>query len=145
MSDQLLARVFRDFDEFFVDRDNVALEISFGDDAGEIAHFGANAKVFQFLGHGVLRGHIDSSRKYLGGLAVEIEDGRVGGLQPQLPASFAQPTDLTGVRFAAVQLGPKFAVFRRLALGFTDKNAVMATLNFSGRVSRGGEEIFVGG
>ena len=78
-------------------------------------------------------------------LAAAIEDRIVGGLDPDLAAALAEALVLRGLEFAAVQLGPEFAIGRALALGRIDEHAVMLALDFGQRVAHGAEKILVRG
>ena len=91
-----------------------------------------------------LRGDVGGVLDDLERLAVQIEDRVVGSLNPDFLAAFADAAVFAGLVFAAVQLGPEFAVFGARAVRFVGKHAVMLAFDFVERVAHRLEEILVG-
>ena len=81
---------------------------------------------------------------HLIGLAVQIEDGVVVGLNPNFLAALANPLEPVGDVLAPVQPGPEVFVFRALPVGVIDEHAVVFAFDLVERVAQRLEEIVVG-
>src|ERR1700761_7767176 len=76
--------------------------------------------------------------------SIQIEDGVVGSLDPDFLIPFAEAAVFAGLVFAAVELGPEFAVLGAGTVGVVGEHAVMLAFDFVELVAHGFEEILVG-
>ena len=77
-------------------------------------------------------------------LAVHVQDGIIGGLDPDFLAALADALVLPGIVFATTELLPELRVFHALAVGRVHKHAVVLALNFVKGVAEGIEEVLIG-
>ena len=90
-----------------------------------------------------LVGDVDGELDHFIRLAVQVQDGVVGGLYPHHLAMVAQALVAARVEFAAVELLPEFLVFGAAGiLGFAE-HAVVLALDIAQVVVHDGEEIVV--
>ena len=81
----------------------------------------------------------------LEGLAVEVEDRVVGGLDPDFLAALADALVFGGLEFAVVEVAPELPVLGAGAVGRLDEQAVMLALDLVQPIAERLEEVVVGG
>ncbi len=117
LPDQFVAAIFRDLDEFLVDREDIALRVRVGDDAGHIHDIGAQFQLERILRELVdERGDIDARSDKAGGLALRIGNGRITHLEPDLAGIAAGQAQGSGLRLTAREPIPEGTVGGGLTL-----------------------------
>ena len=77
----------------------------------------------------LLRGDVRRVVDDLERLAVEVQDGVVGGLDPHLLAPLADPLELARLELTSIELGPELFVFGSRLVARFDEHAVMPALD----------------
>ena len=88
--------------------------------------------------------HVRGVLDHFEGFAVRVEDGVVGGLNPDFLSALADALVFGGLVFATIELDPELLVLRALPEGFVHEHAVMTALDLVQGVTQGIEEIVVG-
>ncbi|MNV20918.1 hypothetical protein D3C71_1118400 [compost metagenome] len=107
-------------------------------------HFGYRRQLPFGVGLAMLLvGNVGGVLHHLQRLPALIEDGVVGGLQPDIAAVFANTAITSGVVGALPQLVPKRRVFRGFAFSRIDEHGVMLAQHFVQGISHGVQEILI--
>ena len=121
-------RVAHRAEEVFIGGDDGAVHLE-GDDGLRAADRCDLAGVFHAFD--LAGGDLDGEFHNLERLAVAVENGIVGRLNPDFLAALAKPLVLGGLVFAAIESRPEFPVGRTVALRRIDEHAVMLALDFT--------------
>ena len=124
-----------------VSRDDRAVQVEFNDRLGLIDRFDLTRKISVLE---LLLGDIGGELNDLKRLAVEVEDGVVGGLNPDLLAALTDALVLRRLVLAAVQCLPELAVFSALPERVLDEDAVVFALHLAEAVAQRVEKVIVG-
>jgi len=138
----LAKRITECFQEIFVGRNDRAVQIerdhrlrpADGCNHSSIFHAG------EFLS-GDVRRKLDNSID----LAIAVEHGIVGGLNPDLLAALADALESRGLVLAPVEVSPEFTIGGAVAHRRLDKHAVMLALDLAERITERLQKIFVCG
>ena len=93
----------------------------------------------------LFRGDVAGELDHPARLAAAVENGIVGSLNPDLPAALAEALVFPRLKFAAVEIGPEFAIFGAVPQLRRDEHRVMLALDFLEPITERVEEILVGG
>ncbi|MNL12804.1 hypothetical protein D3C87_1336820 [compost metagenome] len=128
------------FQKQLIGADDGAVEFKFDNRL----HFGYSRQLPFGVGLAMLLvGNVSGVLHHLQRLPALIEDGVVGGLQPDIAAVFANTAITSGVVGALPQLVPKRRVFRGFALSRVDEHGVMLAQHFVQGISHGVQKILI--
>lgn len=128
--------------EIPIGRENCAVEIELDD----CLRFAGRLKLPRSVGCAeFLFRDIVGILHHLHGAAGGVEDRVVESLNPNLFTTLADPPKLIGLEVTGPELGPEFAVGRRLTLRRVYKQRMVLADNFFQPVADGIEEVLVGG
>ncbi len=95
-------------------------------------------------GGDLLRRDVGRQLDHAHGAAPRVQDGIVGGFEPDLAAALGQALELRGGEVATAQLLPEGAVIGRVAIGRVDEHRMMAPDDLVEPIAHGGEKILIG-
>ena len=145
VADQFLAAVLGDLNELFIDAQDVALEIGLRHDAGEVGDLGAYFQFRHLVGQRVLCGDVPGEGDDLSGVAGDVDDRVVGGMEPDFLATLPKEFGFGGLELPFRQIAPQLFVIRALAVSPLYQEAVGFAFDFVERIAQRSQEVGVGG
>jgi hypothetical protein len=116
-----------------------------GDDDGVVGAVGDEGEEGDLFAALDVLGDVSCELDDLGGLAAAIEDGVVGGLNPDFAAILAEAAELGLAEFAGVERLPEVVVGGAFALHGVDEDAMVLSLDLLEAIAHRFEEVVVGG